>query len=87
MKFQGKHSIQAVAWVLLATFSQIYSENQEQKIEYKDLKTLHFGQRRWTCKLGSREDMVSEEISTIRRSQHFSLGQSERWLKGISGTG
>lgn len=33
-------SIQAVACVLLNAFSQIYSENQEQRAEWKDLKIL-----------------------------------------------
>lgn len=31
-------NIQAVAWGLLAAFSQIYNDNQEQKTEVKDLK-------------------------------------------------
>lgn len=85
MKFQGKHSILAVAWVLLATFCQIHSENQEPKIEYKELNKLPFGQKRCPCKLGAREGMIAEEVSTVRRSQHFSLAQQER--EGLSGAG
>jgi hypothetical protein len=34
----SKRHIQAVPWLLLAAFSQVYSENQEQKAEQKDLK-------------------------------------------------
>lgn len=37
----NKHSIQDLARVLLATFSKIYSENQERSSEWKDLKIRH----------------------------------------------
>lgn len=37
----NQHSIQDVAWVLLATFSKIYSENEEHNTEQKDLKVHH----------------------------------------------
>jgi hypothetical protein len=35
-------SIKDMAWFFLVTFSQIYSENCEQKAEQKVLKNLHF---------------------------------------------
>lgn len=37
----NKHSIQYLVRVLLATFSKIYSENQEHSTEWKDLKIRH----------------------------------------------
>jgi hypothetical protein len=40
MKFSRQHSIQALAWVLLAAFSLIYTEIQGQKADWMDLKTL-----------------------------------------------
>jgi hypothetical protein len=35
-----QHSIQAVAWILLSSFSQVYSENWEQKAEQKKIEKL-----------------------------------------------
>lgn len=37
----NEHSIQDLAWVLLAIFSKIYSENKECSTEWKDLKICH----------------------------------------------
>jgi hypothetical protein len=34
-----------VASLLLASLSQVYSENQEQKVEKKDLKNLQCGEK------------------------------------------
>lgn len=45
-------SVQAVACVLQAAVSQIYSENQEQKAELNHLKTLQLGWQGNACKLG-----------------------------------
>jgi hypothetical protein len=53
---------QAVAWLFLAAFSQVYSENQEQKAEQKDLKNLQFDQKS-LCKVGIKEVIVSAEIT------------------------
>lgn len=36
-------NIQAVAWVLLGTFSQFYIENQEQMEQVSDFKSFEFG--------------------------------------------
>jgi hypothetical protein len=49
-------SIQAVAWLLLDAFSQVYSENQEQRTEQKFLKNLQFGQKS-QCKVGAKEEI------------------------------
>lgn len=46
MEFQGKHGIEPVAWVSLATCSQIHSKNEEQKTEHKELEILRFGQKK-----------------------------------------
>jgi hypothetical protein len=41
----SKHlNIQAMLWLLLAAFRQVYSENQEQQSKQKDLKNFQFGQ-------------------------------------------
>jgi hypothetical protein len=56
----------AVAWDLLTAFSQIYSENCEQKAYQKVLQYLQFGNKSpWT--LGAKESMDSEEINTIKK--------------------
>jgi hypothetical protein len=39
-QFQGSPAIQDMAWTLLSAFSQVYSENCEQKAEQKDLTSL-----------------------------------------------
>jgi hypothetical protein len=54
-----------VAWVLLADFSQIYSENWEQKAN-KDVKSMHLCQKRSTFKVKAEKIMVSEEICAIK---------------------
>jgi hypothetical protein len=56
---------------LLAALSQLYSENQEQK----DLKNFQLSQKsQW--KAGVKEDMISGEISAIRKeAKYFALGQ------------
>jgi hypothetical protein len=55
-------SIQAIAQVLLAAISQVYSENQEQNAEQKDLKTCILCR-----KANVQEGMVSEEGSAIKK--------------------
>jgi hypothetical protein len=66
---------------LLATVSQISSENQEQNFKQKDLKNLKFCQKS-LCK-GSKEDTVSQEIAIIKSSQRLAPGPLERCLEGI----
>lgn len=61
----SKNSFQVVAWVLLAVFSQVYSENWEQEEEQKYLKDLQF-QENSTCKIGVKEGVIAEKISTIK---------------------
>lgn len=53
-----------MAWVLLAIFGQVYSENWEQEEEQKYLKDLQF-QENSTCKIGVKEGAIAEKISTI----------------------
>jgi hypothetical protein len=45
--------IRAAAWLVLSSFSHIYSENQERKWKQKDLKNLEFGQKRRMHKVGA----------------------------------
>lgn len=66
MKFQGS-SASSLKWVLLAAFSQIYSENQEQKGGLCDLKNLQLVQKGSTCKVGVVDSMVSENISIKKK--------------------
>jgi hypothetical protein len=40
------HSVQAVAWLLLAAFQPCLRENQKYKGEQKDLENVQFGQKR-----------------------------------------
>lgn len=50
---------QARAYILLASFSQIYTENQERKA---DVKGLQFLQKGSSCKVGARKSLVIEKI-------------------------
>jgi hypothetical protein len=43
-------STQAVSWVLLAAFRQLYNENWEKKVKQKDLKDLELSQKKWWSK-------------------------------------
>lgn len=52
-----QHSLQGVTWILLAAFSQVYSDNQEQRLECRDLKNLQFSQKS-ACKTGAKEVVV-----------------------------
>lgn len=61
-----------MAWVLLITFSQIYSENQEQKA---DVKNLQFHQKGRTSKPGAKENMVAEKVNTNKKLKYFLLEQ------------
>jgi hypothetical protein len=45
-----QHNLQAAAWTVPSAFSQIYSQNQQQRgTEQKDLENLQFGQKRSRC--------------------------------------
>jgi hypothetical protein len=56
-EISGQPSIQAVAWLLLANFVKIYSRNGT-KSEQKDLKNMHFSQKRSIFKVGTKKVMV-----------------------------
>lgn len=68
-----QHSIWITAWVLLATFSQAYHENQS---KMKILKSLQFDQKS-TRKTGAKEAVVVEEINTTKKKPR-TLYQSNR---------
>lgn len=55
-----------MAWVFLAAFSQINSENWEQKGEQKDLENMQFVKKRST-KLGPRKNVTIEETGYIEK--------------------
>jgi hypothetical protein len=59
-----------VTWEPLAAFSQIYSDNWEQKAERKIFESFQFGQKRGTCKVGAKEGRVAEEISAIKNDPY-----------------
>jgi hypothetical protein len=62
-----QHSIHAVLSILLAAFGQINNENQEQKAKKKDLKNLQLDQKRSVFKVGAKEGVDAEDITTIKR--------------------
>lgn len=70
-------SVQGVAWILLVAFSQIYSENQEQKA---DIKSLQFHQNGRACKVIAMENMVSEKISIKKypKCAHFGSAYTKK---------
>lgn len=42
---KSQHSIQAVSWLLLAAFGQIYNQNQEEKKRSKDVEDVSIAER------------------------------------------
>jgi hypothetical protein len=79
----GQPSIQAVAWLLLAAFSQIYNENWEQKAEQKNLKTYSLIRKGSPLKLGPRKVWLLNRSAPLKRIQV--QGQLERCYVAISG--
>lgn len=58
--------------LLLAAFTQVYSENQMGKAEQQDLEKLEV----WfkiSCKLGAQESIVFKRLTLSKRSQAFSI--------------
>jgi hypothetical protein len=53
----------------MTTFSQIYSKDQEQKVEQKCLKSLQSGQKRNKLKVVNKEGVIIKEIGTIKNKQ------------------
>lgn len=53
-----------MAWVLIATFNQIYSKNLGQKSKQKILKSPEGT----TSKVGAKRNMLSKEISGIKKT-------------------
>lgn len=62
-------NIQAVAWVLLAAFSQIYSGNQEQNAKNKTHTHTKF--QFGPGKVGDKSGMVAKEISAISKKPNI----------------
>lgn len=60
-------NIQAITWVLLAAFSQIYSGNQERTAELNDLLSLQSCQKGSTCKIGAQATMIAEKLSIKKK--------------------
>lgn len=56
-----------MVWVLLTAFSQIYSENWEQKGEQKDLENLYLGEKGVLCEGVAKMGAVANEISTYKK--------------------
>jgi hypothetical protein len=53
-------------WLLLAAFSQFYSENWQKKVEQKDLKNIQSGQKK-SCGQGG--VVVQKELSNLAPGQ------------------
>lgn len=55
-KMSQQHNIQAMARFVLAAFVQVYSKNQDQKVEHRDQKIVQFGQRKTMFKVWARRE-------------------------------
>lgn len=68
-------SIQDVAWLWLAAFSQGYSENFEQKNDGNTWKFYSLPKKRSTCKVGVKKSIPAEEIRAIKKeAKYFASG-------------
>lgn len=66
----------------MTTFSQNYSKNYGQKAEQKVLKNLHFGPKGTICKTGTKECVITKEISTINPVEVVSkVLSTPEWLE------
>jgi hypothetical protein len=62
-----QHHIQAVAWIVLAAVSQVYSENWEPTVKQKDLRKVQFGQKGSMIKVADKKGTVVNEISSFKK--------------------
>lgn len=72
---------------MLPAFNKIYSENQKQKTEHKDLKNLQFCQNKSMLKVVGKEGVViKKRLLALKRSQVFWTGKKRKdaVVKGIS---
>jgi hypothetical protein len=70
----------------LAAFSQIYSENQEQKEEQKDLKkTCNLAREGKCLKVGPRKSSLLKRLASLKRSHMYCIRTMEKMPAGISG--
>jgi hypothetical protein len=60
-------SSQSVAWLLMVSFSQVYSKSCEKKQGHKGLKNLQFGQTRSECEVEAKERMAVKEMGAIKK--------------------
>jgi hypothetical protein len=59
-------------YVLLTSFRQIYSENQEQsKTEQNNLENLQFGQKRTMIKTPAKEGSGAKKSSPLRKKSEL----------------
>jgi hypothetical protein len=56
-----------VAWLLLAACIQVYSENEEQNAEQKDVKDIRFSQKRLF--------KVVKRLAPLKKKKSFALGR------------
>lgn len=71
-------SIRTAAWVLLANFSQSYSEKKEQKpARWEDLENLQPGQRRRSEKVCAGQKSVKEKLPAKKRWPYANLQNNE----------
>lgn len=56
-------------------FYLIYSENQEQKVELKDLKSLQYHHKSSTCKSGTIQSMVAKNVGILKGAKYSALRQ------------
>jgi hypothetical protein len=60
-------STQTVAMVIAGCFSQVYSENWEQRAEQKDMKNLPFDQKGSVFKIWAKKDETIRKISASKK--------------------
>ena len=75
-----KFNIQAVAQLLSAAFSNIYSETEEQKAEQNVWKNSQFVNQKSPCKTGASEGRALKETGTIEKK----AGGLHQKMKGLT---
>lgn len=71
-----------MAWVLLAAFSQIDSENQKQKTKLEGLEKSVGDQKEIICNMGAKENLSAEEISIIKNKKALYTGTGRKMSEG-----
>lgn len=71
---------QALAWVLLTTFTQVYNESWSEKSEKQSLKNLNFGPKSDICK-AEVKSLVVEKIAIKKKPSTWYRNEKEDALR------